>query len=484
MASVAEEVPVSPPRPKQVKAAIAASFSPVRAGILFFAAASCAEGLAIIVEAPLNPTPFAYLFFLSLAFRIHHSSRQHADATLWWPINWTLLGVATYDRFVHRPRGDFMKRMKAKAASKITVHVVSNPIQTMRLIRKAQRVLRWLTWGMPLVQILLGIKDHVTRYLIMRRQRIEKKKKKRALAMMRAKLDEHTSREEAAKRIQAAFRARKARLHVAKQKRSAQLRAQAAKNKLLKAAIKHRQRLQDQADNRPLLLRPDTKFMTWWKFCVLGIALLDVAQVMLAPEGFEKLSTAELMAMVRFDAECTPRMLPAGARKFGIFGPRALVRAPIPSHCSDSTVHALLQLAAFTLTTIISVIATCDVFVEYFVGVVSPLTGVLEPKRAIDRYIAPPFSLLFNVMVNPALASANACIGMLLAHDNPFLMLRLIITVQPVLEHAEVFIAARVRHFYRSRPLLFAQHRRKAEDIAKTDARLQLLAARSAVRWT
>ena len=41
-----------------------------------------------------------------------------------------------------------------------------------------------------------------------------------------------------------------------------------------------------------------------------------------------------------------------------------------------------------------------DVLVEFFTGSFGP-SGCLEPKRMLERWLTPPYSLCFNLLVNP-----------------------------------------------------------------------------------
>ena len=458
-------------------------FSRVRLCILFFAALTLIEAGAVLLGSALPPTVFAWFFYMNLLLRILHSS--HADAPLLWPIDRLLFGVCLFDRFVYRPRGDGLKRLIASAQSKSVRFAIRNPVRIARMIKRALRIARWLAWGMPLVGLCLGLNDNLQRFLIMRRQRIEREKRKAALSVMRAKLDENTSREEAAKRIQAAYRGRKARMHVHRQKRSAQLRARSAAHKLLRAVRRHRSRLQAQADRRPLLLRPDSSFIWMWKLTVLVVALIDVVETLLAPaeDADHKLSHIELLSTA-VDSSCVPRFVD-GQRQFLLVGPRSRVGVPLPEYCNAAHLSAtplsmvLVQLIAAGLRFLVALTSTCDVFVEFFTGVISPTTGVLQPKKMADRYFLPPFSLLFNVAVNPALAFANTLLAALAAGaaDNPYFLLRLVVTLQPILQHAEAYAASRLRPFCRRHMHLFG----RKQEATKNEAR-ELLAARSCAK--
>ena len=64
---------------------------------------------------------------------------------------------------------------------------------------------------------------------------------------------------------------------------------------------------------------------------------------------------------------------------------------------------------------------------QFFTGVLSPMSGVLEPKRLMERYLLPPFSLCFNVLTNPGLAAANVAVMALLGCGNAFVPFRLVL---------------------------------------------------------
>ena len=93
----------------------------------------------------------------------------------------------------------------------------------------------------------------------------------------------------------------------------------------------------------------------------------------------------------------------------------------------------------------------------------------------------PPFSLLFNVLVNPALASAHAAVVALITCDNPFVVFRLVVSVQPIAQYAEAWAVPRLRALFRKRAQ-FAQKRGKAGEGSELPSRLYLLAASTAGR--
>ena len=472
--------------------------SPVRVSVLVFAIASVIEAGAIVLGAPLPSAPFALLFFVNLWIRVLH--KEHRDAILLLPVDYTLLGLALFDRWVYRTRGvnpikkyakTVIKRAKGSALKKAMRH----PVRTMGRVRKALRLLRWITWALPLLQVLNSAKQDLTRFIILQRQNKERMKRQRALSQIRDALDHHTSCEEAAKRIQASYRGRKARRHLLIQRRAAQLRARAAAGVLLRAVQRHRKRLQEAADMRPLLLRPNSGFVVRWKLGILFLAFIDVARVMLAAEGTGQLTHEELFSSVFSTGDCVPRMVPLGRRKFlGLLGPRALISAPLPEHCSlglNLMAAAAIQLLAALMSTIVGVVATMDVLIEFFTGSISPVTGILEPKPVAERYFLPPFSLLFNIAVNPALSSANTALHALLRCGNPYVLFRLVVNLQPICQHFEAWLAPRARRLIRRNTLHLSgkthgegggrQYADPPQRLAAWSAE-QRLAARSAAR--
>jgi len=268
------------------------------------------------------------------------------------------------------------------------------------------------------------------------------------------------------------------------QRRSAQLRARVAANKLLRVVYRSREQLLKAADKQPCLLRPDSTFIMWWKYMVLGMVVIDVAAVVLAPEDGKKLKLDELAFTLIGDDSCAPKNFP-GPRQFGgLIGPRALVRAPLPEHClaitGDSLTHALALCLGTILQVVVGAAATCDVVVEFFTGAVNPTRGTLEPKPPKERYFLPPFSLVFNIVVNPALASLNSAIVALLTCGNPYVCLRLVVSLQPILQHAEAWATPRLRALFRTKE--YFSRRRTDAELTSMASRSHLLAAKSAAR--
>ena len=87
--------------------------------------------------------------------------------------------------------------------------------------------------------------------------------------------------------------------------------------------------------------------------------------------------------------------------------------------------------------------ATLDILVEFFTGVLEPTTGVASPKPPRDRYLQPPHALLFNVLVNPALRLVHDALLTLAGCGNPLILYRLVVCLQPVVQHAEAWAAPR-----------------------------------------
>ena len=277
----------------------------------------------------------------------------------------------------------------------------------------------------------------------------------------------------AAKFIQAVVRGRQSRLRILSQRRSTQLLLKWAGTRIALSVSSQRERWQAQADARPLLLRPDSHFMAHWKLLVVATVALEWAGILLGSEDGDKIGIDQLLQRTA-TSECVPHTID-GPRLL-LLGPRSRVQATLPDYCtavgdggllaaisalahhtasvlttsSPEDVHAaLLTLLSSLLAVIVALIAVADTLIEYFTGVIDPVTGCLEPKSHLARYVIPPYSLLFNLGVNPALSTANAVLSKLLVAGDGAHFFRIVIWLQPVAQHAEAHIAPCVRRFMR-----------------------------------
>eukprot|EP00966_Prymnesium_polylepis_P268931 6212857-Prymnesium_polylepis.2 len=170
----------SPFTPRKLFRETVAEVSPVRVAIVTFGALSAIEGIAVVIGTPLPPAPFAALFLLQLFLRIRLSS--HPDAILWWPVANTMFASLLVDRFVHRPRGDLIKRLRKHVKDVAVSWALHNPVRTWSMISKGLRLLRWVAWGIPLWGLVMNIKKNLERNYILRKQRRQRERKARALA--------------------------------------------------------------------------------------------------------------------------------------------------------------------------------------------------------------------------------------------------------------------------------------------------------------
>ena len=75
--------------------------SPLVALIVLFAGLELIEAAAVVIGSPLQPTPFAFAFYMSLLLRVRYAS--HRDASLTWPVDKTAVFICIFDRWVFRP---------------------------------------------------------------------------------------------------------------------------------------------------------------------------------------------------------------------------------------------------------------------------------------------------------------------------------------------------------------------------------------------
>ena len=101
---------------------------------------------------------FAGIFIAHLYLRIRW--RKDPDAQrLWWPVEWTVFACYLWERWLHRPRGHFLKTvvidpLKAAITGNIIRIVLSNPVEAYRRLQQALRWARWVVWIIPIFQSL------------------------------------------------------------------------------------------------------------------------------------------------------------------------------------------------------------------------------------------------------------------------------------------------------------------------------------------
>ena len=86
-----------------------------------------------------------------------------------------------------------------------------------------------------------------------------------------------------------------------------------------------------------------------------------------------------------------------------------------------------------------------------------------ESLRLRSCYFLPPFSLLFNIAMNPALSSANTALHAP-SVAGTLMWLRLIVNLQPVCQHFEAWLAPRARRLIRRNTLPRLKGKTDGED--------------------
>lgn len=344
--------------------------------------------------------------------------------------------------------------------------LLRNPLRTIRLVRQVLRVLRWITWLVPLWPMVMGIKDATRRYLRLRAQQLALKRTKATAQLF---LKRQPQREVAASFIQSMYRGKVARRELSKLKQLAQLRARWAAAVIVRAAGRSRERRLRAAEACPLLIRPDSPFSSSWSFAMLAIALFEALLVLLAKIDFDGEGRAEfrvddLVALA--GASCK---VESGFKLFWFAGPRVFEK-PLPEHCSANAEYSLqyvqeqaLTFWAHAVQIAIMTIATLDVFVNFFTGTLDPTTGNLEPKTFKERYILPPYSLGFCILVNPVMACVNELLRPFIDIEQPLRLFRLVVWLQPLASRAERTFAFYVRLLVRRHKFFASQRAQTAK---------------------
>ena len=229
-------------------------------------------------------------------------------------------------------------------------------------------------------------------------------------------------------------------------RRSTQVLMHWAAKKIHRAVDRHRARLAARAATRPLLLRPDSTILSLWKYLVLIAGAFDVYCVL--SFGEDRLHPTPYDWVKMADGQSCTRHYVDGPRRWHL-GPRTTAALPLPEHCTQ---QGFATIVVFSLLAgAIGSVAVVDTVVEYFTGVVDPVTGVLKPKDRLTRVFYPPGSLLFNVAANPAMSSVYAMILSVLFAEDTFSPLRIVVWLQPLCQHVEAWVtpwARTVMHDY------------------------------------
>lgn len=163
--------------------------STVQCCVAFFTCVGLTEVIVVnyFEEDPEQDVPmmingaFAALLLVDLVLRIRLSSASHAN--LWWPVAPTIFAcllAENLERYMSSGDGKFMKALKWKVIGLVT-RQLRNPARAYRLFKMSMNILRWVTWGLPMLGMLAGLKDAFNRFLLIRKERIESARKLKAL---------------------------------------------------------------------------------------------------------------------------------------------------------------------------------------------------------------------------------------------------------------------------------------------------------------
>lgn len=446
----------------------------VRCAVLVSSAFGLIEGLLVAWQVCLDGIPvkiFHAVFLISLAVRIMWRGDKTASSW-WWPVELVLFTWVIKDTWMYRPRDDKLKKAVTRIAISKIKKEVKNPFKLYRRIKMVQQWARWIKWLQPIHGAIGKFNGVLKRWRVMRKQRRDRAAKLIVTQTLRKKLSQTETHQTAARRIQAAHRGRFARFWVARQRRSTQLLARWATKRLARGVDRHRMRLQARADSRPLLFRPDSQFIFYWKLAMVGLVLVEMVSVVMEGAEAQKLQHSEKIGNIALRLlwpDCLPRLVAEGPRSLKTLGGRTLVAATLPEHCENGR-WAIALLGGYSplglllgiIGTVVETLAVADTFIEYFIGVLHPTTGVLMHKSLFRRYLKPPFSLGFNVLVNPALPTFNRCARRLLLADNSNHFWRFVFMFQPFRKCAEEWLTPRIRAAMRLRAESFNSSRAAA----------------------
>lgn len=409
---------------------------------------------------------FATAFLAHLLLRIKWKDDVYA-ARIWWPVERVLFVVVLWDQWIFSGP---LKVVLSYAKQRILSYLLFNPVEAYMLWLKVRAGLRWFAWGKPIILKIWGsynqVKNALQRWRLTHRQRLLAGRKRVVVDKMKREMSLAESEHAAARCLQAARHAQLARRHVAVQRESTKLLAKWAASRIARVVRRHRARLQEAADRRPLLLRPDSTLIDYWKLMIVLLVIVEVLVFVMVGENATTPRQGETLGQAALRLvwpDCMPAPLARQSRRLTIlFGRGGSRDNQVPDWCQAGVAGwlgtldvSLIDVLVTALGGLVQAVAVVDTLIEYFVGVVDPTTGVLVHKSLVARYLQPPHSLAFNIAVNPALKTVNRVVCKVSHAENPNHFFRCIVMFQPFRKTFEEWVTPHVRGIMRHNAHIF-----------------------------
>lgn len=287
----------------------------------------------------------------------------------------------------------------------------TNPREAARITRQVLDAIRWFKWGFPIFGVCNKLKGMLGNYIKAKRLQRQKRLRHRTLTQLRLHMSPKERYLEAVKTVQAAYRRHLAhKVLVAKMSGRRERETRAARliqhkfQKRLQARL-HKLRAEHQEelewDEQKFLLRPDSTFAVYWRYTMLCLVLIDVLSVAMRKEGQRK---ATLHDVVSGFADVHPECMPQKGKRQWFRGFRRAPPPPLPDFC-HTDIHTFrrdaVRAVTDAITLVVTVVATLNVPITFFTGMLNAANDVLEPTPFFKRWIIP--GLLLQLLVNPAM---------------------------------------------------------------------------------
>ena len=343
-------------------------------------------------------------------------------ASSWIGLSLRILLHPRVDTFYENSYENFHASIRIKLSQEgrhLTRVMLNHPKLAMQRTMYFLRVVRWLKWIIPIIGAGNKLETNLKQYLRRRWQAHEHRVMKRFVKLMEHKVDEKQALERAVRHLQARFIRRRAEnraLEALEKCSTPEEKRKLAKKKVDKVRIQcnviriqrcfrlwRKQRLDEGVRAHGFLMRPDTYFETLWMLVYLICVAIEVVKLLFL--GTPKHSTYDLFSRLLLPDECLPKerqFFHGAKRKYVLAGKRAGL-APVPAYCEHNSRIAIVALFlhwfAALIDAFIFFVATIDVPIRFFTGVVNETTGKLEPQPWWPRWIAP--GLAIQIIVNP-----------------------------------------------------------------------------------